>query len=104
MHRGSRLSAVYKRWAAESSQLAYSDWYQDLDGLGAMYSRVAAHVFADWNQCGKVMGLAPWVRGWGGESTEAEAVRGAAWGAVTAAQWTADAASSNLAACSSDSS
>ena len=29
------LRPVYKRWAAETSQLGFSDWYHDFDGLGA---------------------------------------------------------------------
>ena len=33
-----------------------------MDGLGALYSRVSSYVFADWNKCGEVMGLAPYGR------------------------------------------
>src|SRR5213076_671071 len=29
-------------------------------GLGALYSRVSSYIFADWNKCGEVMGLAPY--------------------------------------------
>ena len=32
-----------------------------MDSLGALYSRVSSHIFGDWNACGKVMGLAPWM-------------------------------------------
>ena len=31
-------------------------------GLGAVYSRVSSYIFADWNKCGEVMGLAPYGR------------------------------------------
>src|SRR5260370_41713777 len=31
-------------------------------GLGALYSGVASYLFADWNKCGEVMGLAPYGR------------------------------------------
>ena len=33
-----------------------------MDGLGALYSRVSSYIFADWNKCGEVMGLAPYGR------------------------------------------
>ena len=32
-----------------------------MDSLGALYSRSSSHIFGDWNACGKVMGLAPWM-------------------------------------------
>jgi carbamoyltransferase len=31
-----------------------------MPGLGALYSRVSSYIFADWNKCGEVMGLAPY--------------------------------------------
>jgi carbamoyltransferase len=39
-----------------------SDEFFFMPGLGAMYSRVSAYIFADWNKCGEVMGLAPYGR------------------------------------------
>jgi len=33
-----------------------------MPGLGAMYSRVSSYIFANWNKCGEVMGLAPYGR------------------------------------------
>ena len=33
-----------------------------MPGLGALYSRVSSYIFADWNKCGEVMGLAPYGR------------------------------------------
>lgn len=32
-----------------------------MDSVGAIYSRASSHIFGDWNACGKVMGLAPWM-------------------------------------------
>ena len=32
-----------------------------MDSIGAIYSRASSHIFGDWNACGKVMGLAPWL-------------------------------------------
>ena len=39
-----------------------SDEFFNMDGLGALYSRVSSYIFADWNKCGEVMGLAPYGR------------------------------------------
>src|SRR5258706_3665582 len=33
-----------------------------MQGLGAFYSRLSSYVFADWNKCGELMGLAPYGR------------------------------------------
>jgi len=38
--------------------------FENMESLGAVYSRVSSHVFGDWNACGKVMGLAPWAAPW----------------------------------------
>lgn len=32
-----------------------------MESAGALYSRASSHIFGDWNACGKVMGLAPWM-------------------------------------------
>ena len=37
-----------------------SDEFYSMRGLGAVYSRVSSYMFADWNKCGEVMGLAPY--------------------------------------------
>ena len=39
-----------------------SDEFFNMKGLGALYSRVSSYIFADWNKCGEVMGLAPYGR------------------------------------------
>jgi carbamoyltransferase len=36
--------------------------FTDMQGLGALYSKVSAYIFNDWNKCGEVMGLAPYGR------------------------------------------
>ena len=81
---------VFKRWARERSPSElYNHGFENIDSignvssllhcvthsnhktltqvlyilcylLGAVYSRVSAHINGDWNACGKVMGLAPW--------------------------------------------
>jgi carbamoyltransferase len=38
-----------------------SDEFFTMDGLEHS-SRVSSYIFADWNKCGEVMGLAPWPR------------------------------------------
>jgi predicted NodU family carbamoyl transferase len=35
--------------------------FENMDSVGALYSRASSHIFGDWNACGKVMGLAPWM-------------------------------------------
>ncbi len=58
---GLRLKRVFKRWTVEPSpSLLYNYGFQDMESLGALYSRISSHIFGDWNACGKVMGLAPW--------------------------------------------
>ena len=50
---------------------------RSMPGLGALYSRVSGfYIFADWNKCGEVMGLAPY-----GRARRAEA------GSQTEGQW-----------------
>ncbi|MCH2100934.1 MAG: carbamoyltransferase [Planctomycetes bacterium] len=63
---GLRLERVQKRWAKERTpSFLYNYGFEDMESLGAVYSRVSSHLFGDWNACGKVMGLAPWQRHWG---------------------------------------
>ena len=58
---GRQLTRVFKRWAAHRSPPElYNFGFENLESLGAVYSRVSSHTFGDWNLCGKVMGLAPW--------------------------------------------
>ncbi|GKY98852.1 hypothetical protein MPSEU_000841200 [Mayamaea pseudoterrestris] len=55
------LYPVFKRFQAERTPpTLYNHGFENMDSVGALYSRVSSHIFGDWNACGKVMGLAPW--------------------------------------------
>jgi len=58
---GSKLETLKKVWL-EPVRGFLSDEFFFMPGLGALYSRVSAYIFADWNKCGEVMGLAPYGR------------------------------------------
>jgi carbamoyltransferase len=58
---GARLETMKKVWLNPVRGFL-SDEFFYMPGLGAMYSRVSSYVFADWNKCGEVMGLAPYGR------------------------------------------
>ena len=63
--KGLRLQRLFKRWTPEPTPVFLHNYgFADMTSLGAVYSRVASHVFGDWNDCGKVMGLAPWAKRW----------------------------------------
>ena len=56
------LLPVFKRFTAEHSPpVLYNHGFENMDSIGALYSRASSHIFGDWNACGKVMGLAPWM-------------------------------------------
>ena len=59
--KGSELEPLKKVWLQPCRGLL-SDEFFNMDGLGALYSRVSSYIFADWNKCGEVMGLAPYGR------------------------------------------
>jgi carbamoyltransferase len=59
--KGSELTPLKKVWLQPCRGLL-SDEFFNMDGLGAVYSRISSYIFADWNKCGEVMGLAPY--GW----------------------------------------
>jgi carbamoyltransferase len=56
---GSKLEALKKVWLNPVRGFL-SDEFYSMRGLGAVYSRVSSYMFADWNKCGEVMGLAPY--------------------------------------------
>jgi carbamoyltransferase len=58
---GSELQTLRKVWL-EPVRGFLSDEFYYMPGLGALYSRVSSYIFADWNKCGEVMGLAPYGR------------------------------------------
>ncbi|MDP6963467.1 MAG: carbamoyltransferase C-terminal domain-containing protein [Planctomycetota bacterium] len=62
---GHEMQCLHKRFVAEKTPtLLYNYGFENMESLGALYSRVSSHIFADWNSCGKVMGMAPWVNTW----------------------------------------
>ena len=54
-----------------------------MNGLGALYSRVSSYIFADWNKCGEVMGLAPY-----GRANQIKPLVAFANGALDVPEWT----------------
>ena len=56
---GSTLEPLKKAWL-EPTNGFLADEFFNMNGLGALYSRVSSYIFADWNKCGEVMGLAPY--------------------------------------------
>jgi carbamoyltransferase len=56
---GSEVELLKKFWLQPRKGFL-SDEFFNMAGLGALYSRVATYIFADWNKCGEVMGLAPY--------------------------------------------
>ena len=58
---GSKLETLKKVWLNPERGFL-SDEFYNMKGLGAIYSRVSSYIFADWNKCGEVMGLAPYGR------------------------------------------
>jgi carbamoyltransferase len=58
---GSKLETLKKVWLNPVRGFLSDDFYY-MPGLGALYSRVSSYIFADWNKCGEVMGLAPYGR------------------------------------------
>ena len=58
---GSTLETLKKVWLKPSRGFLSDEFYY-MPGLGALYSRVSSYIFADWNKCGEVMGLAPYGR------------------------------------------
>jgi len=58
---GAKLETLKKVWL-QPTRGFLSDEFYFMPGLGALYSRVSSYIFADWNKCGEVMGLAPYGR------------------------------------------
>jgi carbamoyltransferase len=57
--RDGRLRLLFKRWTpVRSPEFLFNYGFDDMESVGAVYSRVSSQLFGDWNQCGKVMGLA----------------------------------------------
>ena len=58
---GSEIETLKKIWLNPVRGFLSDEFYY-MPGLGALYSRVSSYIFADWNKCGEVMGLAPYGR------------------------------------------
>jgi carbamoyltransferase len=58
---GARIETLKKVWLNPTRSVLSDDFYY-MPGLGALYSRVSTYIFAHWNKCGEVMGLAPYGR------------------------------------------
>lgn len=75
--RGLHLERVWKRWIQERTPVfLYNYGFENMESLGAVYSRVSSQIFGDWNACGKVMGLAPWQQEWASDEAMAPLMRG----------------------------
>jgi carbamoyltransferase len=57
----SKIETLKKIWLQPIRGFLSDEFYY-MPGLGALYSRVSSYIFADWNKCGEVMGLAPYGR------------------------------------------
>lgn len=58
---GSKIETLKKIWLNPVRGFLSDEFYY-MTGLGALYSRVSSYIFANWNKCGEVMGLAPYGR------------------------------------------
>ncbi len=58
---GKALRTIQKAWLQPTKSLVNDDFFY-MQGMGALYSRVSSYIFAHWNRCGEVMGLAPFGR------------------------------------------
>ncbi len=56
-----RIETLKKVWLKPVRGFLSDEFYY-MPGLGALYSRVSIYIFAHWNKCGEVMGLAPYGR------------------------------------------
>jgi carbamoyltransferase len=81
---GTRLEALKKVWL-EPTRGVLSDEFYYMAGLGALYSRVSSYIFADWNKCGEVMGLAPY-----GQPDAVKPLASMSNGDLTVPAWEAD--------------
>jgi carbamoyltransferase len=82
--RGTELETLKKVWL-EPTRGFLSDEFFFMPGLGALYSRVSSYIFADWNKCGEVMGLAPY-----GRPGQVKPLVAMTDGALVVPEWTAE--------------
>ncbi|MEZ5901010.1 MAG: carbamoyltransferase C-terminal domain-containing protein [Hyphomicrobiaceae bacterium] len=82
--KGSELTTLKKVWL-EPVRGFLSDEFFFMEGLGAIYSRVSSYIFADWNKCGEIMGLAPY-----GRPDAFQPLINIKDGEISVPEWTAD--------------
>src|SRR3984893_8486099 len=58
---GAKIETLKKVWLNPVRGFLSDEFYY-MPGLGALYSRISIYIFAHWNKCGEVMGLAPYGR------------------------------------------
>ena len=52
------LTPRLKRWQEERSPPElYNHGFENMESVGAVYSRVSSAIFGDWNACGKVVAV-----------------------------------------------
>jgi len=50
------IKPLFKRFTEENTPpTLYNHGFENMDSVGALYSRASSHIFGDWNACGKVM-------------------------------------------------
>lgn len=62
-----RLKRVFKRWTPEVEPAELPNHsFEEMESVGAIYSRISAIIFKDWNSCGKVRSAisGPHCAGW----------------------------------------
>lgn len=48
------LTPIFKRWTLERSPPElHNHGFENMESMGAVYSRVSSHIFGDWNACGE---------------------------------------------------
>jgi carbamoyltransferase len=79
---GSTLEPLKKVWLEPNTGFLADEFF-NMNGLGALYSRVSSYIFSDWNKCGEVMGLAPY-----GHANQFKPLIAFAKGSLDVPEWT----------------
>ncbi|HET9936725.1 MAG TPA: carbamoyltransferase C-terminal domain-containing protein [Methyloceanibacter sp.] len=79
---GSTLEPLKKVWLEPVTGFLADEFF-NMNGLGALYSRVSSYIFSDWNKCGEVMGLAPY-----GRANQFKSLVAFANGSLDVPEWT----------------
>lgn len=81
---GAKTKTLKKVWMEQVPGFLNDEFFM-MPGLGAVYSRVSRYVFANWNKCGEVMGLAAY-----GRPNQMAALARLENGRLDVPEWTAD--------------